>query len=178
MLSKTPEIVHTVSKDIIYFPILFRGNKSYKVRNDLKKLISTHFPQVDLRIVFKPIRSLKDFFKVKDVVPCNLKANFVYKYHCNICEDSYIGKTTKHYHFRKCQHLGISDRTGKVLKTKVFSSIRDHCEFEGHPMLEENFSIMKAFKPKYLEMGESLITSKLKPKIGNNESSCKLNIVA
>ena len=24
MLSKTPEIVHTVSKDIIYFPILFR----------------------------------------------------------------------------------------------------------------------------------------------------------
>ena len=60
----------------------------------------------------------------------------------------------------------------------MFSSIRDHSEFEGHPMLKENFSIMKAFKPKYLEMGESLITSKLKPKIGNNESSCKLNIVS
>ena len=147
------------------------------MRNQLRKLISEFYPQVDIRIVFKPVKTLGDFFKVKDVIPCYLKANYVYKYQCHLCEKFYIGKSTRHFHLRKCQHMGKSDRTGKPLYTKAFSNIRNHAEEEDHPIRDQNFSILNSLNSNCLEIAESILQVKLKPSIGNNEISTKLNII-
>ena len=156
---------------------MFRGNKSYEVRNQLRSLISQFYPQVDIRIVFKPIKTLGDFFKVKDVIPCNLKANYVYKYQCHLCDKFYIGKSTRHWHLRKCQHVGRSDRTGRYLTVKAFSNIRNHVEEEDHPFRDQNFSIVKSLNSNCLEIAESIMSVKLKPTIGDNELSTKLNVI-
>ena len=168
-------IYDSVPKDIHYFCIRYTGYASFKLRSEISKICSKFYPQMQVRVVFKPMKTLKNFFKLKDVIPDKLKSCLVYKYTCNICSEFYIGKTTKTYFFRKCQHMGISDRTGKKLTTLAFSNIRNHCIAKCHPILDSNFEILGTYSENNLKLAESLWTHKEKPTIGSNETSVPLN---
>ena len=62
---------------------------------------------------------------------------------------SYIGQTTCNLNKRIAQHRGVSERTGKIRKSAVQSSIRDHClKKHNEPPEEANFRIIDKAKTK------------------------------
>ena len=85
-----------------------------------KKLFCAHFPQLDLRVIFKPPQGVIDCFPFKDKVPKDVHSLTVYRYTCRDCNVRYIGKTKRHFLKRICEHQGISFRTKKSLQIKPF----------------------------------------------------------
>jgi hypothetical protein len=47
----------------------YTGNHAIQIRQQLHKLFSSAFPQVQLRVIFKPICRLSNFFHFKDRIP-------------------------------------------------------------------------------------------------------------
>ena len=58
-----PAITTTsVPKRIILFTLPFTGQHSLQIRKQIAKLFASAFPQIQLRVIFKPIRRLSSFF--------------------------------------------------------------------------------------------------------------------
>ena len=58
-----PAITTTsVPKRIIFFTLPFTGQHSLQIRKQIAKLFASAFPQIQLRVIFKPIRRLSSFF--------------------------------------------------------------------------------------------------------------------
>ena len=56
-----------------------------------------------------------------------MRSHIVYMYTCASCNASYIGQTTpRHLRQRISEHRRVSHLTGKVMKSQVHSSIKDH----------------------------------------------------
>ena len=77
-------------------------------------------------MLYKSYNTIGSNFSFKDKTPVDCLSNVVYKYTCECCKASYIGKTELQFRCRICQHLGISARTGAELGVKVASEIREH----------------------------------------------------
>ena len=63
----------TVSKLLIPIVLPCTGNHANQIRQQLHKLFSSVFPQVQLRVIFKPICRLSNFFHFKYRIPLNLR---------------------------------------------------------------------------------------------------------
>ena len=50
----------------------------------------------------------------------------MYKFRCNIWNDIYYGKTKHHFKVRACEHLGITELTGKKVRSPEESAVFDH----------------------------------------------------
>ena len=72
----------TVSKLKIFLVLPFTGNHSLQIRQQLNKLISSAYPQINLRIIFRPACRITNFFRFKDRVPLSLRSHVVYKFTC------------------------------------------------------------------------------------------------
>ena len=131
-----------INKRVIYFCLPFTGTHSLRIRTQLVKLLSSCFPDIDLRIVFKPGRRLSDFFQFKDVIPKLMRSHVVYKYKCQCCGALYFGQTCRHLHTRISEHLGISPLSGKKLTCSSLSAIQAHTRTTCHPISFDDFSIM------------------------------------
>ena len=79
-----------------------------------------------LEIVFKCQTSLSNFFRYNDPIPKDLISGVVYKFQCGLCNESYYGESIRHLDIRSGEHVGVSPRTGKRLKTSNNSVICDH----------------------------------------------------
>ena len=77
-------------------------------------------------MLYKSYNTIGSSFSFKDKTPVDCMSNVVYKYTCECCKASYIGKTELQFRCRICQHLGISPRTGAKLGVTVASEIREH----------------------------------------------------
>jgi hypothetical protein len=73
----------------------FRSVNNYT--NCFPRLI---YPQVQLRLIFKPICRLSNFFHFKDRIPLNLRSHVVYQFECQCGNALYLGKTCRHLHTR------------------------------------------------------------------------------
>jgi hypothetical protein len=83
----------TVSKLLIPIVLPYTGNHAIQIRQQLHKLFSSAFPQVQLCVIFKPICRLSNFFHFKDRIPLNLRSHVVYQFECQCCNALYLGKT-------------------------------------------------------------------------------------
>ena len=92
----------------------------------MQKFVHKYFPQCKIRVIFKCQDRVKCFLRFKDKIPTNVRSHLLYKYTCNSCNAVYIGETFRHQHTRFCEHMGISGLTGKEMKSKKDSAIRDH----------------------------------------------------
>ena len=101
---------YDVPRPIVYFTTYFLGDISNVLAKDIKALISDSFPQVHLRMLYKSYNTIGSHFSFKDKTPVDCLSKVVYKYTCECCKASYIGKTVTELQFRCriCQHLGIS----------------------------------------------------------------------
>ena len=159
----------TVEKKIIYFSIPFTGSHSFTLRKRLKELFNEFYPQVCMRVVFKSINPVSKFFNIKDKIPNDLRSCIVYKYECDCCSATYVGKCFRHFKARINEHLGRSPRTGNLLVKPPYSAIREHCEGEGHQPSKENFSILSSANSSLdLSIMEALYQQLHKPTLGRS----------
>ena len=80
-------------------------------------------------------------FHVKDRLPRALRSNVVYKFTCGVCNASYIGQTTRHFHVRACEHLGVSHKTGRAVKLPP-TAVSAHASASGHAASINNFAVL------------------------------------
>ena len=131
-------------------------------------------PACSLRVVFHSPSRKSSFFKFKDRVPRALLSNVVYQFKCSSCNASYFGKTTRHLKVRACEHLGVSPRTGKLVRSAQTTAVKDHLLFCG-PGSFDNFTVVTSAPNNYiLELKESLMIFRDKPNLNRNISSSPL----
>ena len=141
-------------------------------------LIQNFFPHIDLKVCFTNNFKISSLFKSKDVMPVELRSNFIYKFECGICQDSYIGHSTKTARFRWCQHLGISFRTKLPLIKLDFSPVRNHSLAANHPISVNNFRILDHGNSQAdLKILESLYIHDQKPNLNTASSAVQLIVV-
>ena len=166
---------YDVPKPIVYFTTYFLGNISNVLAKDIKALLSDSYPQVHLRMLYKSYNTIGSSFSFKDKTPVDCMSNVVYKYTCECCKASYIGKTEVQFRCRICQHLGISPRTGAELKVPVASKIREHSLKCKTHINVDNFTILDSLPSKKgILILESLHQKIKKPSIGTHEQSTPL----
>ena len=141
----------------------------------MSKLIQEFYPQLNIRVVFKPSRTIQSLFKFKDVVPVELQSSIIYKYNCSCCNATYTGRNKRHLPARIHEHQGRSIRTNRPFANPPFSAIRNHCDSSDHPILKESFSVLSC-RPHEMELNiaESLYIIKERPSLCNNERSSEL----
>ena len=165
----------TVNRAVVYFPISFMGKKSFSFKNNLTRLLQEFYPQLIIRVIFKPGRTIASLFKFKDRVPIELQSSAIYKYQCRSCNATYIGKSKRQIRVRQFEHLGRSIRTNRPLGNPPFSAIRQHAEERDHPIHLDSFSVV-ASRSNQMELSivESLYSIKEKPSLCSNERSVEL----
>ena len=131
----------TVPKESLYVPLPFLGPLSFHTRNQLSKLLSKAYPQLNIKYIFTNNFTIGSLFPYKDRIPLRLQSYVVYEYRC-CCSATYVGKTTSNMGKRMAEHQGVSDRTGTERVSKLHSAIRDHAEESGHPFDLEAFKII------------------------------------
>ena len=165
----------TVNRAVVYFPISFMGKKSFSFKNNLTRLLNEFYPQLNIRVIFKPNRTIGSLFKLKDRVPIELQASAIYKYQCGSCNATYIGKSKRQIRVRQFELLGRSIRTNRPLGKPSFSAIHQHAEEKDHPVHLDNFSVLTS-RSNEMELStvETLYIIKEKPSLCNNERSVEL----
>ena len=155
--------------------MVYTGSSSYTFRNKLTTLIRDFYPQLTVRVIFKGNNTIGSFFKIKDKIPSDLQSSLIYKFTCDSCKASYIGKTKRHLKSRIAEHFGKSVRTGVRIADPPFSAIRNHSLDLDHPISATMFSVLgKSSKKEDLSIMESLYTYIERPSIGTHEASGQL----
>ena len=136
------------------------------------------FPALDIRLISKNPKTLGSLFPFKDRLPALMQSLVVYQFSCPKCKiGKYVGATKRLLKVRIDSHLGRSHRTGCLLKTQEFSSIRDHCKKCKSNFSYSDFQIV-AHAPNIhsLPILESLFIKQLVPSLNNQNASTVLYI--
>ena len=120
----------------------YLGNISSITKKRLNRCISKRLKFCKLQIIFQTGNRLKNYFRFKDRVPETLQSNFVYRFKCGSCTDSYYGQTYRHMKVRVSKLQGVSPRTGKRVTGTLSASVRDHMLDCDHRVAWEYFSII------------------------------------
>ena len=75
-----PSKTFSVPKHVKFFTLPFTGQHSLQIRQQLVKLFASAFPQIQLRVAFKPTQRLSSLFRCKDQIPFALLSRVVHKY--------------------------------------------------------------------------------------------------
>ena len=128
-----------------------------------------------LEIVFKSQATLSNSFRYKDPIPKDFISGVVYKFQCDLCNESHYGKGIRHFDIRSGEHIGVSPLTGKKVKPPNNSAICDHllrCDFL--PSFD-NFGLFAHENKKYLlVIKESLQIMRDTPSLIRNVNSAPL----
>ena len=154
------------------------GTTSWMIKKDLTRSFRNIAPFSKLKIIFKSSKRLSSCFTFKDKIPECLMSGVIYQYKCAKCNLSYIGSTKRYWEKRLEEHLHISALTGKRLNgMQMFAPmqhVRSHTCGIGS-MSREEFSIIGREKNPYiLQVKESILISKNRPKLNNNIVSVPL----
>ncbi len=90
--------IHAQKRLTFYFCLPYTGQHGLQLRTQLRELLSSAFPHISIRFVFRPTCRLSDFFPLKDRIPFALRSHVVYKYKCQCCGALYVGQTRRHIH--------------------------------------------------------------------------------
>lgn len=176
MLSVRVPTIQTAKKLEKYIVLPYFGAKSISLQKDINNLLTFFYPYLNPKIVLRNQFSIASLFHFKDRIPKGSRSGVVYQFRCSSCEESYIGSTYVRLHTRVCEHKGISDRTGKMLTSPKFSSIREHSHSCDTPFSINDFTILDN-EHHSLRTLESLYIHKHRPKINGSCSSYPLSIV-
>ena len=176
----TPKvIVPNVPKRNVFVKLPFLGSTLFQIRKKLQKLFSNKLTSCNLNSVFtSPVR-VESFFAFQDKLPKMLLSGLVYKYKCGGCNATYYGKTKHHFKARICEHLGISNLTGKKVKTdnNKLTLIQEHLLCCNYSPSFEDFSILtKESNDFKLKIMESLLIARDKPVLNKADSSLLLEL--
>ena len=173
---RPPSLICTVPKLRFYASIPYTHNNVFGQK--LARIISNHFPALDLKLIPKNPLKLGTLFYYKDRLPYLMQSNVSYIFSCPKCKvGTYIGATKRLLKVRADAHLGVSHRTGCPLSKKDFSNIREHCRKCGTSFDYNCFKIMgRAYDESSLFVLESLLIKQHSPSLNNHCSATPLHI--
>ena len=119
-------------------------------------------------------------FPVKDSLCDALCANVIYQFKCpsEACMASYVGSTNRALQDRISEHKGVSNRTGQLLSSPKFSSIRQHAQKCSHDIGNDSFRIIgRCRENDNLRLLESVFIRYHQPSLNNTESAVPLFII-
>lgn len=141
-----------------YLVLPYSNHKVDAYAEKLTKLVNETFPQVDFKIAFKAPNEIGKMFPFKDnIKEKHSQSHVVYKFTCETCKQSYIGKTKRILLLRVKEHLN----------PKKESAIQTHLkEHPTHVFKAENIEILdKATSDFKLRLKEELHIVTHKPEI-------------
>ena len=141
-ISHPPVKPLTAPRLLLSLVLPFTGNHGLQIRQQVTKLLSSAYPHLQIRIAFRPVSRLSNFFRFKDRLPLKLRSHVVYKFTCRRCQASYIGETCRLLHTRISDHIGISAYTGKPLSHSTLSSVLSHNVKTDHEISFDDFKIL------------------------------------
>lgn len=159
-----------------YCVLPYLGQYSLHLRNRISKVLREIGFAANIRFVFRSSCRISSLFILKDPIPALLKSGVVYLYECDTCHVSYVGQTSRHLKVRCAEHLGISWRSDKPIKTNRQSAIHDHILLSGHNSNYNNFSILSSAEKRDLALLESLYISDIKPVLNIGISSAVVKV--
>ena len=106
-----------VPKRKIIFVLPYLGKLSFDLRTKPIRTVERDLPYCKLKIVFRSKCRLNTLFRFKDPLEKKIRSGIIYRYRCSNCKVTYYGKTFCHFYTRVAEHMGISNLTGKRLKT-------------------------------------------------------------
>ena len=113
-------------------------------------------------------------FHFKDQIPKNLTFGVVYKFQCELCNESYYRECMRHLNVRIGEHIGILSLIRKQVKPKN-SSVANHLLLCNHSASYDDFSILtRQNKTFLLELKESLLIIRDKQSLNRNITSTQL----
>ena len=133
---------HTVPKNDLYIFLPYLGKLSLSARSTLEKTIRDILPCVNLKVVFRIKNRLSSKFTFKDKISKEMRSLLCYKFQCSSCNATYYGKTKRHFKVRVSEHMGVSARTGKNIKSTKNSAVRDHMLVCNNIVSFEDFSVL------------------------------------
>ena len=169
----------TAQKENIYITFPFINNKISAYLNlRLKEINNVYFPQVNVKPAYINNFKLRNFVNHKDKFPPSWRSDVVYKYKCAICENCYLGSTSRSLAIRISEHQGRSYRTKKHLARPLQSTIREHSEGVCHKQVgKDEFEIIYRGKnTSEIRIAESLLIRKMQPPLNIEESSVPLKV--
>ena len=107
------------------------------------------FPFVKLGLFLNHQHVFPIFFQIKDQMPCRLRSNILYKFLCGRCNATYYNKTYWNLSVRVGEHSGVSPITGKKLKSKKSTAVKDHMLFCDHILSIDEFKILATSDPDF-----------------------------
>ena len=155
----------------------YLGVISMQLKRKLSNLFHTCFPDVKIKVIFSAKNRLSNGFHFKDILPNDIRSLILYNYKCSVCENTYVGKTKRHYIVRRNEHLGVSVLSGKSLKYNPDSAtaIRKHINDDDHICNNDCFKIVgSATNDFHLRIKESLLITKEKPTLNVTKESLPL----
>jgi hypothetical protein len=91
-------------KQRLFVEVPFIGEQTDLMKKKIQHLTGSIRPDLDVRFVAKPPRTVRTFFPTKEPVPKHLQSNTVYAATCKECGDTYVGMTKKQTVTRLCEH--------------------------------------------------------------------------
>ena len=169
------KLIPTVERKKQYISLPYYGQDSEKLYNGLVTTLSECYPQVRFILSLKNRFTVGSLFRLKDLVPPELRFDIIYKFTCDSCQASYVGSTRRRGRERIDQHLAISSRTDRRLSTILHSVPRKHAEDQNHPFRRDNFKIINQINTNQnLLIYESLHIHYLRPSLNIQQTATPL----
>ena len=107
----------TIPKRELICVLPYLGKASLDLRTKLRRTIERNLPFCKLKIIFRSKCRLNTLIYFKASLEKKIGSRIIYRYRCSNCNLTYYGKTFRHFYTRAAEHMGISNLTGKRLKT-------------------------------------------------------------
>ena len=130
-----------------------------------------------MKVIFKSKCRLNTLFRFKDSLKKKICSGIIYRYTCSNCKVIYYGKTFRQFYTKAAEHMGISNLTGKRLKSVKQSAISDHLLQCNCAINFDDFSILATDCNKFkLLLRESLLIKRDKPILNRTIKSFPLEL--
>ena len=96
--------VYRPEKKCVILHLPFVGDQGQILHRQLKRMLKTVTPWINLRLVFSPVCKLTTLTKIKCPIPIISQSNVVYRINCKECKNFYIGKTNRRLSQRLKEH--------------------------------------------------------------------------
>ena len=129
----------------------------------------------NLKVIFRTQNRLSSKFTFKGEISKEMRSLLCYQFQYSSCNATYYGKTKPHFKVRVSEHMGVSARTGKNIKSTKSSAVRDHMLVCNNIVSFEDFSVLANGTNDFrIKLQESLIIHRDGPQLNKTFGSAPL----
>ena len=98
-----------------------------------------------------------------------MRSLLCYKFQCSSCNATYYGKTKRHFKVHVSEHMGVSARTGRNIKSTKNFAAHDHVLLCNNIVSFEDFSVLANGTNEFrIKLQESLLIHIDWPQLNKN----------